>query len=520
MKWFNRLFDRIRPENPQTPAAAAFWRYVPRDLRLSREEQTSLGAVWAAIRAISDPLACAPWNVYGLDAKGRRVLVEDPVSYLLSVRPNGEMTAVGLWEGVLWSMATYGNAYVYVQRDGGGRPLALVPMLADRVRLVRAEDDSLLYCYTQPSGEVVVPAVDVLHFRGPTSTSTVLGDAILDRAAKSIALGVAVESFAASYFQNGATVAGYLKVNAGLDDEGKEALRAQWSARYGAKGGKGSHKVAVLPQGVEYVSTNVDGKSAQMVEARAASVEDIARAFSVPLLLMGTVAGAQGYGSNLTTILLDFARRTLAPWQARLALEIQAKLLAPGRWVEADLSRFTRGTEFERMQAAEVAIRCGAKSINEVREQEGDPDIKGGDVHLVMASMTTLDRVINPPEPEPAPVQQQEPTQPPQPAAPDQEDQPDQADQEAITNLVSAALSRHAKRAKARTADLRRQGHTQETITANLTTLAPKAREEIAALLKVSGRAANDPMVNTAIESVDAGVEPTKAAQHLLAEVA
>jgi HK97 family phage portal protein len=166
-------------------------------------------------------------------------------------------------------------------------------------------------------------------------------------------------------------IGGMLKVPASFTPEVKAAITADWKNKHG---GRNSHSMAVVPKDVEFQQFETNAQTAQLVESRRMSVEDVARFFGVPLVLLQVQQSAQGYGSNLRELMLDFTRRCLAPWANRLTEELAFKLFpqrSPWREFELDFAWLTRGTELDRATAAEKWINTGVMSVNEVRAAEG-----------------------------------------------------------------------------------------------------------------------------------------------------
>ena len=476
--------------------------FVPRELRLGPEETMLVGAIWGCMRAIVDPLATSPVNVVTRTSTGARQHLEnDVVSYLLNVRPNPQMPACAFREILLTQSLIFGNGYAEIMRDAAGRIQELQPLLSSRMLLQRdPETGDVYYQYTQIDGVVAYLRADaVLHVRGP-SIGDLLGDSAVMRASKAAALAVAEHQFASAYFASGCVVGGVIKVPAVISPEAKERMQADWKIK---GSGRNAHSVKVLEAGTDFVQFETDASRSQLIESRRFSVDEIARFFGVPLVLLQVQASAQGYGRNLSDLFLTFSRMTLAPWAARFTQEAGYKLFpmrAPWRELELDLSGLTRGDELQRAQAAEVWLRTGTKSVNEVRASENMNDIgPEGDLHLVNSSMTLLDEE-NLTKPEPvAPAPTPDPANPTDPASADATDTEDAADaadpadgQEAdpADASVDARLDRFRAKTSARIRDLRSHNHDEAFIAENINRLIDQSVSAFAGIDPVKARAA------------------------------
>ncbi len=107
-----------------------------------------LATVWACVRLISETVATLPLVVYarGRD-NGRTVAADHPLyALLLHDSPSADHTAVEFIEGLVLSLCLWGNAYAR-KLFVGPRLVALEPMRADSMTVLRDEHGSLVYRY-------------------------------------------------------------------------------------------------------------------------------------------------------------------------------------------------------------------------------------------------------------------------------------------------------------------------------------------------------------------------------------
>jgi HK97 family phage portal protein len=412
MSFLSRLFNRGGDTGREDPRRLQAWfpqRYVPEDLRLTPDEALSVSAVYACVRTISEALACSPWRVYLREGERRVELVDDPLFYVLNVRPNPETTAQAFKEALVAAALAHGNGYAEIVRDLAGRVKELWFIQPERVQVVRArggepvsvggevarqaEPLELLYWVTQPSGQaeiqparVYMSADQVFHLRALASVGQLMGDSPVGRAAKAVSVAHAMDRFALSYYGNGAQVGGVLKLSTVPRTPEEEAsLRQKWNEQ--RAGVRNSFSTVFIGPGNEYTPLDVKMSDAQALESRQFSVEEIARYFGVPIHLLSVTAGSQGYGRNLDVLGLEFVRYGLQGWRNRLEQEANFKLFsqrAPWKFTEIDLSELTHGDFKTRADAFDVYVKNGVMSVNEVREELGLNDIgPEGDVHCI-----------------------------------------------------------------------------------------------------------------------------------------
>lgn len=485
------------PESPRYshPEWWGQWR-VPRDLFLIADEQVAISVAWGCIRAITDPIAASEIKVYEESQGVRREDRESWLYWLLNVEPHPGYTAQG-WGEIMGSRAiAKGNSYAYIRRDGSSRPFSLQPLDPDRM-LADDEGGAIVYRYADPvNGEVRMPEADVLHFRGPM-IGGFYGDSPLARASASLALAKAQEDYATAYYANGAYPGVLLKPPAtggpALTDAQKKEARSAWKSLFGG-GPKKAKGIGIVDPGWSLEVVPTDAEKSQMVDARKLQVAEIARYFGVPLHLLGVAESAQGYGKNLAELGKGFVQQTLESWARRFGEELRRKLMPARRagqmwFIEYDLSRLMKGDEESIARAEEIALRTGVLTINQAKTARGLPTVEGGDVTMVGG--IPIDRVINPPKPEPAPKPAQ--------------------DAGLSTLDVAAALARHARRARARAEDVTRKGATAAQVEEQLSALRLETREWLVAL---GVKRSPETLVET-IRAVEDGIPPDRVAVEL-----
>lgn len=442
---------------------------------MSADETLSLGAVWGCIDAIARNIASQRWNIYEpiKNTGRRRLLTEDYKTWMLNTRPNPEMTAIGFREALLFQAIPFGNAYAEIVRDVGGRVIQLWPLASDRVRPKRSDKGELVYEFTHSSGEVsILSSNQVLHIRGP-GLHGLMGENIIARAAKTIALAAAQERFSASFFGQGAQASGVLEYPGKLGKDQLDRLKESWNEK--AKGPENAHKPIILEGGMKFQSLSVDPQKSQLVETRKFSVEDICRWFGVPPHKIQHLEHATF--SNIEHSSIEFVRDALHPWERRVCQEADAKLFdqnrGPWRYTEIDLRPLTYGDAASRSTAQASWRQNGIMSANEIRAMEGLDDIgPEGDVYIIQSNMTTLDLILNPPE-TPAPGMQKKtgavPADTEDPEETDAEDPVKETAKAAITYAFKMSVKRYERRLANRKKDLRGPADKQRQVLAQFT---------------------------------------------------
>jgi HK97 family phage portal protein len=402
--WFKRIFARARDGEPTQFGGYLGWypgAFLPADTYLTHDQALSLSAVWACTQYISQSLATAEVKVLDVALNGSREdASRDHVYKLLNLRPNPDTTSVALKEGWISQALVFGDGYIQIRRDAANRPfeLYLLPSVSVVPKRI-GERIAYEYSPTQAgAAKEVIDGDDIIHLRGP-SLYSLLGESIVTRAARTIAIAKAQDEFALSYYVNSTILGGVLKRTGPMDKTAIDALTANFeSAR---KGAAKAHKAILLPTGVEWVPIDTDAEKSQVVEGRQHSVVDICRFFGVPPPLVGDLGRATW--ANLESLYIQAVRDCLGPWAKRIQEEVEWKAFGDSstRWVEIDLKPLTRGDAQSRATANQILRRNGVINANEWREDEGlDPIGEEGDLYVIEANMTLLDEdALTPPEP-------------------------------------------------------------------------------------------------------------------------
>lgn len=331
-------------------------------------------AVFRSVDLISGVMGSLPLFVVDERAQaGVEPATSHPLYNILLHRPNGWQNAFQFKQLLQHWALVHGNGCALIVRSGG-RVVAMHPIQPTRVRIEQNADFSLRYEVTRPDGSyLVLPASDVLHIRGP-SDDGIRGLSRVRLAADLIQIGIDSQLAAARVFKNGMMVGGNLKHPGQLSPEAFERLKASMADRTGAEH---AGKWIITEEGMEakpFASTAVD---AQLVELRAAVVEDIGRVFGVPRPLLGV--DDTSWGSGIEQLAILFVRFGLAPWFKAWEDEIKVKCLRPDEWdryrPDFQERELLRGTIKEQFEAYAKAAGAGGHhpwmEPNEIRADMG-----------------------------------------------------------------------------------------------------------------------------------------------------
>lgn len=352
--------------------------------------QTS--AVYACVRILAESVAGLPLHVYERTANGSKsTKPSHPLYRLLHDEPNREMTSFVFRETLMSHLLLWGNAYAQIIRDGRGFPIALYPLLPDRMAVDRNESGELVYTYQSDKGQVKLRRENVLHIPG-LGFDGLIGYSPIAMAKNAVGLAIATEDYGATFFANGANPGGVLEHPGVIKPEQADRLRESWQSQFG---GANAHKVAVLEEGLKFHQMSIPPEQAQFLETRKFQINEIARIFRVPPHMVGDLEKSSF--SNIEQQSLEFVKYTLDPWVVRWEQSLQQALILPSEkatiFIKFNLDGLLRGDYQSRMQGYSTGIQNGFMSVNDVRGLE-DMNLltaeEGGDLHFVNGNMVKL----------------------------------------------------------------------------------------------------------------------------------
>lgn len=400
MSWQRRLAESIRAywQGPWKSSDHEILGYMGRPtgasgVAVNEWSSLSYAAVWNAVWLISSHVGQLPLAFYRrLPNGGKEKFITHPLYRLLHDEPNPEMSSMVFRQTLQAHVLLWGNAYAEIERDNGGRPVALWPLTPNACMPYRAASDAALrYKVINPNGqEITFPARDILHVAG-LGFDGVCGYSVIAKARESIGLGMAAEQFGATFFGNGSTFGGVLSHPGFMTVQAKEDLKASIQSQH--QGVDRAHRFLLLQEGLKYERMGIPPNDAQFLETRKFQVEDVARWFNVPVHKLKDLE--RSTNNNIEHQSIEYVQDTLQPWLTVWEQELNRKLIAK---LEQRLQLFEhvtlgllKGDAATRGEYYGKQFNIGAITQNEIRERENLNPITGGDVPFVPMNMIPVD---------------------------------------------------------------------------------------------------------------------------------
>ena len=347
---------------------------------ITQDNAMTLSGVYNAVSVYADAIASLPINVIQETEKSKEKLFNHPLTRLLSKEPNSLMTSYAWRQIFIPQLLLWGNSInlIEFQKGGSRRPIALMPLHPSTINKIELDDnENLIYFIELDDRKLKVDSTQVLHFRG--KGDNIWGKSVIDYAKDNLGLGKATEDFGAAFYKNGANANGILMSDNALDKKAYQNLEKSWNKSH--KGANKSHKTAILEQGMKYETISIPQDSAQFIETKRFSIEDIARWFKLPPHMIADLSRATF--TNIDAQDLNLVKHSILPMVINIEQEIDRKLFREqeksDHYIKMNLEGLLRGDIKTRYEAHRVGIQNGFMTPNEARRLEGMNPIEGLD---------------------------------------------------------------------------------------------------------------------------------------------
>src|SRR5690606_2431057 len=137
-----------------------------------------------------------------------------------------------------------------------------------------------------------------------------LGRAPVTLARRAILAAAAMERHAQQLWSNGARPGGVIEVPSSIGEDGVKKIKSGWSKAH--EGPNNAGKTAILWGGSTYKQTSLTSTDAQFLENRIHQLQEIARAFGAPAVMLGDLTKSSY--ANAEQKQKEFLSYCLEPW--------------------------------------------------------------------------------------------------------------------------------------------------------------------------------------------------------------
>jgi HK97 family phage portal protein len=294
-------------------------------------------------------------------------------------------TRYRLIESLMGDLGVYFNAYWLKVRQGGEvRGLLRVPP-----PLVTVEGSMVPIRYEINLGAQVrkVEPAEIVHFRGYNPENALVGLSPLETLRRVLAEEQAMGDYREGFWANAARMAGLIerpKEAPKWTQDARDRFKAEFEALY--SGDDNSGKTAILEEGMTWKQASFSAEESEYLAGRKLTREECARAYHIPLPLVGILDHATF--SNIKEQHKNLYQDSLGPWLAMIEQEIELQLLpdfadSAGVYVEFNIAEKLKGSFEEQMQSMQSSVGRPWMTADEARARMNLPSLGGDAAELV-----------------------------------------------------------------------------------------------------------------------------------------
>jgi HK97 family phage portal protein len=341
---------------------------------------TAFSAVYACISRIANDVAKLKPLLMAQQGAIWSLAPDNSPHWLVLRRPNGFQNRIQFLAFWLTCKLLFGNAYALKARDGRGMVARLYLLDPRRVTPMVSPNGDVYYNLGNddlaqiPAG-LIVPASEIIHDRMNCLWHPLVGVAPIYACGISATQGLKIQGNSAQFFRNMSRPSGILTAPGTIDDPTADRLKRDWENNFG---GENIGKLAILGDGLTYEAMTIPAEQAQLIDQLKWTVEDVARAFSMPLYKIG--AGQMPTNNNVEALNQQYYSDCLQVHIESIELCLDEGLAVPaGTGVELDLSGLIRMDQSAQMKMLTDAVGGTIMAPNEARARVNLPPKAGGD---------------------------------------------------------------------------------------------------------------------------------------------
>jgi HK97 family phage portal protein len=394
MSFWRRLFGRPAEEQRATLSEIDFWRKdgwmmsTAAGVSVTPSTAVTVPDVYACQQVLAQDVARCPLKLRARVGGEWQDADSHPLWEILHDLANPEMTAMEFRRQMQADLIAHEVAYAEIVRHANGAVKALWPLQPERMRVYRNGLNVKQYEYSV--GERTITwsfdpdKPPILELRHPSP---------IHRCRDLIGLAMALDTYAAKFFANGARLSGILTVPGALKPDQRVAIRESFEAMH--RGADKAHRVGVMEGGAKFDPLTVPNAEAQFTEQRRHVRTMIAGAFRVPPHKIGDLDRATF--SNIEAQDRDYVNSSLNPYLVLWEQAVRRDLLTTRQYANYaaifDREALIEADAKSRADALAVGRQNGWWSANDVRRKLHEnpiPKEQGGDLYHQNGSMTLL----------------------------------------------------------------------------------------------------------------------------------
>ena len=235
---------------------------------------------------------------------------------------------------------------------------------------------------------VVYSADSILHIKD--KGNGIIGMSRLDYMAASVNVAINAQNVSGKLYSNDNKRAGVFSIDKTLTQTQREQIRTNFAGLVES----GDDQLLVLEAGAKFEPLTLTPQEVQLIESRRFAVEDIARWFGIPSILINDLNNRVPYGNN-SDLVEFFYKFKLRSMIVLFEQAIVRRVLNPAQRaamsIEFGLDALLRSNLGTRMEIYAKGVQNGVYTRNFARQLENLPAIDGGDLLTAQTNLAPLD---------------------------------------------------------------------------------------------------------------------------------
>lgn len=341
-------------------------------------EKSALGvsAVWRAVSLIAGSIAMLPLHAVSVEGG-----VSQPVDSLLD-SPGFNMTKLELIETTMAHLLLHGNAFLAHVYSNAGGLMALQPIHPTLVSPSWDRNGNVTYRVAVDNGSLNLSGSEMTHIKGLSLDGRVgLSPLTLARNGM-FGTSISADNSAATMFRNGALVSAIVTPEDDLTPEQADQVKEFLTQRVSGQTNAGD--IAVINRKLKITPWSLSNEDAQWLQSRSFQVEEVARWFGIPAVLIGQSDKQSSWGAGVDVLLRGHSKFTLQPWTTRIEEKLSL-LLPSGTTAQFNYHEMIAPDPEAETGLAIQKVRAGLITPNEARRVWNMPPLDGGDTLQIPA---------------------------------------------------------------------------------------------------------------------------------------
>lgn len=360
---------------------------------VTAETAMQVSSAYACRRLISETIGSMPIYLYKKDKDGGLIKVDDhQLINLFRGKVNRWQTRVEFFETMAAQLCFTGNAYARKIYGLNNNIVSLEPLMSEQMEVSLQKNGEISYRYTQDNKVTEFNENEIWHNK--LFGNGIVGLSPLGYAKRTLGISQAAEENVTEIYENGGKPTGLLKIDKVLTPQQRNAIKDNFAEISEKK----DQRLFVLEADMAFEKMSLSPSDIELLSSRRFQIEDVARFFGVPSVLINDTSTSTTWGSGITQIVQGWYRLGLKPYLNRMEERLNIDFLTPKERIDHffkfDFSELTIPDLKDRMEMEGNAVQKGLKSPNEGRSSLGYGAMPGAADGLFMQQqMTPIDKL-------------------------------------------------------------------------------------------------------------------------------